>query len=125
MSADWLAIVITITINKLSPVVVIGTSAPRLEESKQQFALEETFKSHVVQTPCNDQGQLQLDQVAQNSSSLAFPGMVHLQSLGNIFQCFTKLTIKNFLLMSKSESTLPYFQTITPCPIAKTLLQSL
>jgi len=29
------------------------------------FGLEGTFKSHLVQPPCNEQGHLQLDQVAQ------------------------------------------------------------
>jgi len=30
----------------------------------EQFGLEGTFKGHLVQTPCNEQGHLQLDQVA-------------------------------------------------------------
>jgi len=30
------------------------------------FALEETCKGHLVQSPCSEQGHLQLDQVAQS-----------------------------------------------------------
>ena len=33
--------------------------------------LEETFKGHLVQLPCNEQGHPQLDQVAQSSSNIA------------------------------------------------------
>lgn len=37
-------------------------------------------------------------------------------SLGNLLQCFTTITVKNFFLISKS--TLFWFKTITPCSIA-------
>jgi len=36
----------------------------------KQFGLEGTFKGHRVQPPCNEQGHLQLDQVAQSPSKL-------------------------------------------------------
>ena len=49
------------------------------------FGLEGTFKGHLVQPTCNEQGCLQLDKVAQRKSCLMwpwmFPGMGHLPPL--------------------------------------------
>lgn len=52
--------------------LVTGTNENQHEQwSRQQsyiiesFELEETFKGHFVQLPCNKQGHLQLNQVAQ------------------------------------------------------------
>lgn len=32
----------------------------------EQFGLEETFKGHLIQPPCNEQGHFQKDQIAQS-----------------------------------------------------------
>lgn len=36
----------------------------------EQFGLEETFKGHLTQPPCNEQGHLQKDQVTQSPLQL-------------------------------------------------------
>ena len=46
---------------------------------KQTLELEGTFKGHLVQLPCNEQGHPQLDQIAQ---SLVQPGLESLQGWG-------------------------------------------
>ena len=38
----------------------------------ESFELEETLKCHLVQLPCNEQGNLQLDQVARSLSQSGF-----------------------------------------------------
>jgi len=43
------------------------------------FGLEETFKGHLVQPPCHEQGHLQPDQVAQSSLQ---PGLECFQGWG-------------------------------------------
>ncbi|KAK4823689.1 hypothetical protein QYF61_005755 [Mycteria americana] len=53
-----------------------------------------TFKGHLVQPPCNEQGHLQLDQVAQSPSKLTLNVSrdgASTTSLGNLFHCFTTL----------------------------------
>jgi len=57
------------------------------------FGLEGTFKGHLVQLPCNEQGYLQLDQVAQSD-------LACFQEWQNLFQCFTTLIVENFFLIS-------------------------
>ena len=62
------------------------------------FGLEGTFRGHLAQLPHSEQGHLQLDpyslalNVSKDAASTA--------SLGNPFQCFTTLTVKNFFLLS-------------------------
>jgi len=64
--------------------------------------LEGTLKIIWFQLPCHEQGHLPSDQVAQSSIQ---PGLEHFQggaataSLGNLFQCFTTLMVKNFFLI--------------------------
>ena len=81
------------------------------------FEKEGTLKGHLVQLSCNEQGHLQLHQVAQSSVQ---PDLECLQrwastSLGNLFQCLTSLTVKNFLIITSLN--LFQFETISPCPI--------
>jgi len=38
----------------------------------EEFGLEGTFKGHLVQTPCNDQGHLQLEYVSQSQNEINF-----------------------------------------------------
>jgi len=38
-------------------------------------------------------------------------------SLGNMCQCLTTLTVKNFFLSISSKATLFQFKAITPCPV--------
>jgi len=67
----------------------------------ESLELEETFKGHLGQLPCNEQGHAQLHQVAQD---LMQPYLKSLQDgastipLGNLFQCLTTLTVKDFYL---------------------------
>ncbi|KAK4827482.1 hypothetical protein QYF61_018782, partial [Mycteria americana] len=71
-----------------------------------------TFKGHLVQPPCNEQGHLQLDRLLRAPSNLTLNVSrdgASATSLGNLFQCFTTLI---------SKSTIFQFKTITPCPIA-------
>ena len=49
--------------------IVLGGAAAIIHSTIQWFELEETFKGHLVQLPCNEQEYLQLDQGAQNPSS--------------------------------------------------------
>ena len=66
----------------------------------ESFGLDETCKGHLVQAPCNKQGHLQQDQVAQSpiQPDLEWFHADSTNSLGNLFQCFT-LIIKNFFLI--------------------------
>ena len=83
----------------------------------ESFEFEGTLKGHLVQLPCNEQGQL--NQVAQ---SLVHPDLDCLQlsttSLGNMFQCLTTLIVKSFFLIYNVN--LPSFSLklfISPCPV--------
>ena len=59
-----------------SHVFPIGHESHRILES---FELDDTFKGHLVQLPCNEQGHLQQDQSAQSS---ALPELECLQERG-------------------------------------------
>jgi len=83
------------------------------------FGLEGTFKGHLVQPPCSEQGHLQQDQDAQSPvqpdlecfhrwglhhlSEEPVPGFRH--------------TRKKFLPFVQSKSALPYFITVNHFPI--------
>jgi len=74
------------------------------------FGLERTFRAHIAQPPCSEQGHLQLDQVAQSPIQLPLNVSrdgVSTASLGNLFQCFTTLMVKKCLPYIQSKSTLP------------------
>ncbi|KAK4807110.1 hypothetical protein QYF61_018451 [Mycteria americana] len=82
-----------------------------------EFGLEGNFKGHLVQPPCNEQGHLQLDQVAQSPDKLTLTVSrdgASTTSLGNLFQCFTTLIVKNFFLISSLN--LPSF-SLKPLPL--------
>ena len=67
----------------------------------EQFGLESTFTANLVQPPCNEQGHLQLDQVAQNHIQ---PGLDCLQGWGihhvsgQPVPVFYHLIVQNFFL---------------------------
>ncbi|NXW52635.1 RNZ1 protein, partial [Nyctiprogne leucopyga] len=85
-------------------------------KGKNWFGLEGTFKLIQFQAPCQQQGHLPLDQVAQ---SLSQPGLQHFQggaataSLANLGHCLTTLTPKIFFLISNLN--LPSF-SLGPFP---------
>jgi len=63
----------------------------------ETFELEETFKGHLVQLPCSEQGHLRLSQVLRAPSSLALKvsrDAASATSLGNLCQWLTTLTVK-------------------------------
>jgi len=66
--------------------------------------LEGTFKGHLAQPPCSEQGHLQPDHVAQSPVQPDLrPFSRHgasTTSLGNLCQCVTTLIINNFFLLS-------------------------
>jgi len=67
------------------------------------FGLEGTLKIIWFQPPCDEQGHLPLDQVAQSSIQLALNTAregAATASLGNLCQCLTTLIVKNFFLIS-------------------------
>jgi len=86
----------------------------RIIESSE---LEGTFRGHLNQLPCNEQGHLQLDQAAQSLVQLTLnvpKDGVSTTSLGNLFQCLTTLTIKKKLpSYTQSKSPLFHFETIS------------
>ena len=65
--------------------------------------MEATFKCHLVQVTCNEQGHLQLHQMSRAPSS---PNLsvskdgVSITSLGNMCQCLTTLIVKNIFFTS-------------------------
>ena len=74
--------------------------------------MEGTFKGHLVQHPCSKQSHLQLDQTARSpvTSNLTLNVSrdgVSTTSLGNLFQCFATLIVKNFFL--RASLNLPSF----------------
>ena len=69
----------------------------------ETFELEETFKGHLVQLPCSEQGHLRLSQVLRAPSSLALKVSrdgASATSLGNLCQCLTTLIVKYFFHIS-------------------------
>ena len=65
--------------------------------------MEGTFKGHLDQLSCDEQGHPQLDQVTYSLVSLALKvssGRASTMSLGNVFQCLTTPTVKDFFLIS-------------------------
>jgi len=75
--------------------------------------LEGTCKGHLVQLPCNEQGQPQLPQVLRAPSSLTLNVSKDgspTTSLGNLCQSLIALTVKNFFLIS-SLDVLPLVRT--------------
>uniref|UniRef100_A0A8C9L6Q9 Uncharacterized protein n=1 Tax=Pavo cristatus TaxID=9049 RepID=A0A8C9L6Q9_PAVCR len=66
----------------------------------ESLELEGPSKGHLIQLPCNEQGQdLEVHQVLRAPSSLTMSVSrdgASDTSLGNLFQCFTTLTVKSF-----------------------------
>jgi len=87
------------------------------------FGLERTFKGHLAQTPCREQGHLQLEQAAQSPVQPdleSFQGWGIYALSGQPVPVCHHLHCKKFLLYTyllQSESTLFQFEAITPCPI--------
>ncbi|CAN0052273.1 unnamed protein product [Bubo scandiacus] len=70
------------------------------------FGLEETLKIIWFQPPCHGQGHLPLDQVLKALSNLALNTAregAATASLGNLCQCLTTVTVKNFFLISNLD----------------------
>jgi len=61
----------------------------------EQFGLEGTFKGHLVQCPCNEQGYPQLERVAHSPVK---PDLECFQ--GNISQFVTVHNVKQFVLLT-------------------------
>lgn len=65
-------------------------------------------KDHLITIPCNGQGHLSLDQVAQSPTH---PSLQHFWVWdchtfpGNLFHCLTTLTVKNFFLIPNLNLT--------------------
>jgi len=70
------------------------------------YEFEKIFEDQLLQLPCTEQGYLKLDLATQSPVQ---PDLEYqtgsTTSLGNLFQCFTTLTVKNFFQMS--NLTLP------------------
>ena len=104
---------------KVCLAVVFATSQ-ELHRIIEWFGLEGTFKGHLVQSPCSEQGHLQLDQAAQSPIQ---PDLICFQGGG--IHCFSGQPVPvfhhpnsvEFLPCIPSESTLFLFKAITPCPI--------
>ena len=76
----------------------------------ESLELEGTFRSHLDQYACTEQGHLQLDQGLRACTSQVLKVSrdgASTTSLGSLFQCFMTLTLKDFFLISKLN--LPYF----------------
>jgi len=87
----------------------------------EQFGLEGTFRGHLAQLPFSEQGHLQLEQVAQGPVQPdleCFQGLGIYSLSGQPVPVFHHPHCKKFLPYIQSKSTLLWFKTITPCPIA-------
>ena len=86
------------------------TSGPKWYRIIERFALEGTVRGHLAQTPCSEQGRLQLDEVAQSPVQ---PGLECLQGWGTYHLCGQPVPVfhhphrKKFLPYFQSKSTLP------------------
>lgn len=65
------------------------------------FGLDGTFRGHLVQPPCCEQGHLELNQVVQSpfQPDHSREG-ASTTSLGNVFQCFITLIVSSISLKS-------------------------
>ena len=78
----------------------ISNTCRKVTESSE---LEGTFRGHLVQLPCTEQGHPQLQQVLRAPSSLTmgfYRDGASTTSPGNLCQCLTVLTAKNLFLIS-------------------------
>ena len=87
-----------------------------------QLGLEGTFRGHPVQPPCNVQGHLQLDQIAQSPIQ---PGLECFQGWGICHVSGQPVPVshhlhckKNFFLISNVNLPSFLFKIINPCPVA-------
>jgi len=82
--------------------VVLWLKESQSHRNKELFKQEETFKDTLVHLPCNEQGHLQIDEVAQSPVQPDFVSRdrASITSLGNLFQCLTTLIVKIFFLIS-------------------------
>jgi len=83
--------------------------------------LEGTFRGHLSQPPCSEQGHLQLDQAAQSPVQ---PGLECFQGWGLLYLSGQPVPVfhhphgKKCLPYIQSKSTLSQFKAIAPCPIS-------
>ncbi|KAK4823100.1 hypothetical protein QYF61_025838 [Mycteria americana] len=98
----------------------VSHKLPRRLGIIEWFGLEGTFKGHLVQPRCNEQGHLQLDQVAQSplQPDLMFPGMGHLQPPWATCLCSTIPIVIHFFLTSSLNP--PSF-SLKPLPLVLSL----
>jgi len=85
------------------------------------FGLEGTFKGHLVQPPCNEQGHLQLDEVVQSlvqPSPECFQGWGIYHLSGQPVPVFHHPHSEEFLPYVQSKSTLFQSKTATPYPVS-------
>lgn len=81
--------------------LIKAVCAVRLLHGKVEwFGLGGTFKGHLVQPPGNEEGRLQLDPVAQSPVQAEPWDEACPASLGNGFQCFATLMVKDVFLVS-------------------------
>ena len=88
----------------------------------ESLELEAIFKGHLVQHPCNEQGHLQQDQVAQSPVQ---PDLECFQGWGTHHLSGQRVSVSHCrycekrhpYIQSESESPLFQFGTISPCPI--------
>ena len=92
------------------------------------FRLEGAFRGHLVQPLCSEQGQFNYIRLLRDPSNLTLNVSrdgASTTSLGNLFQCFTTLSVKNAFLISSLN--LPSF-SLKPSPLVlsqQPLLKSL
>ena len=87
--------------------------------------LEGTFKDYLVQTPCHGQGHLSVDQVVQSIVQLDLEHFPWCTTLGNLFQCLTTHTVKNFFLMFSLNLSSFSFKLLPLVQLLQALVRSL